>query len=57
MRVITGIARGMKLIAPEGLDVRPTSDKVKEGIFSAMSSLTLRALMSSTSLQEAVRWA
>lgn len=36
MRVITGIARGMKLIAPEGLDVRPTSDKVKEGIFSAI---------------------
>ena len=26
----------MKLIAPEGLDVRPTSDKVKEGIFSAI---------------------
>ncbi len=36
MRVITGIARGMRLIAPEGFDVRPTSDKVKEGIFSAI---------------------
>lgn len=36
MRVITGIARGRKLIAPEGLDVRPTADKVKEGIFSAV---------------------
>ena len=43
----------MKLIAPEGLDVRPTSDKVKEGIFSAIQF----DLMSSTSLQEAVRWA
>lgn len=36
MRVITGIARGRKLIAPEGLDVRPTTDKVKEAIFSAV---------------------
>ena len=36
MRVITGIARGRRLIAPEGLDVRPTADKVKEGIFSAI---------------------
>ncbi|MCQ2490903.1 MAG: 16S rRNA (guanine(966)-N(2))-methyltransferase RsmD [Ruminococcus sp.] len=36
MRVITGIARGHRLIAPEGLDVRPTSDKVKEGIFSSI---------------------
>ncbi len=36
MRVITGIARGRKLSAPEGLDVRPTTDKVKEAIFSAI---------------------
>lgn len=36
MRVITGIARGRRLVAPEGLDVRPTADKVKEGIFSAI---------------------
>lgn len=33
MRVITGIARGKKLVAPEGLDTRPTSDRVKEAIF------------------------
>ena len=36
MRVITGIARGHRLIAPEGLDVRPTTDKVKEAIFSSI---------------------
>ena len=36
MRVITGIARGHKLAAPEGLDTRPTSDKVKEGVFSSI---------------------
>lgn len=36
MRVITGVAKGRRLTAPEGLDVRPTTDKVKEGIFSAV---------------------
>jgi 16S rRNA (guanine(966)-N(2))-methyltransferase RsmD len=36
MRVITGTARGRRLCAPEGLDVRPTTDKVKEGIFSSI---------------------
>ena len=36
MRVITGIARGKRLKALEGNDVRPTTDKVKEGIFSAI---------------------
>lgn len=34
MRVITGIARGMKLRTLEGTDVRPTTDQVKESIFS-----------------------
>lgn len=34
MRVITGSARGRRLKAPEGRDVRPTSDKVKEAVFS-----------------------
>ncbi len=36
MRVITGIARGKRLITPDGCDVRPTSDKVKEALFSAL---------------------
>lgn len=34
MRVITGSARGKRLKTLEGLDVRPTSEKVKEAIFS-----------------------
>lgn len=34
MRVITGSARGRKLRTLEGQDVRPTTDRVKEGIFS-----------------------
>ncbi|MBR3679942.1 MAG: 16S rRNA (guanine(966)-N(2))-methyltransferase RsmD [Oscillospiraceae bacterium] len=36
MRVITGSARGRKLLTPEGLDTRPTTDKVKEAIGSAL---------------------
>ncbi len=36
MRVITGSARGRKLVAPDGFEVRPTLDKVKEGLFSAI---------------------
>ena len=35
MRVITGTAKGKRLVTPEGKDItRPTGDKVKEGIFS-----------------------
>ena len=33
MRVITGIARGMRLKELPGLETRPTTDKVKESIF------------------------
>lgn len=33
MRVITGSARGMKLMSTEGLETRPTSDWTKESIF------------------------
>jgi len=36
MRVITGKARGMRLNTPSGLSVRPTTEKVKEAIFSAL---------------------
>ncbi len=37
MRVISGKARGHKLFAPDGLDVRPTLDRVKESLFSSIS--------------------
>lgn len=33
MRVITGEARGRRLVTLEGEDVRPTTDRVKEGMF------------------------
>ena len=34
MRVITGTARGMRLKTAEGMDVRPTAEKIKEAMFS-----------------------
>ena len=36
MRVITGSARGTRLRTLDGLDVRPTTEKVKEAIFSSI---------------------
>lgn len=36
VRVIAGIARGRRLSAPPGRDTRPTSDRVKEALFSSL---------------------
>lgn len=36
MRVITGFLKNKRLDTPAGKDVRPTPDRVKEGIFSAL---------------------
>lgn len=36
MRIIAGLLRGRKLKSPRGGDVRPTSDKVKEAVFSML---------------------
>lgn len=36
MRVISGMARGLKLDSPDGLDTRPTLDRVKEALFSML---------------------
>ena len=32
MRIIGGTARGKTLVAPEGLDTRPTSDRLREAL-------------------------
>lgn len=47
MRVITGIARGRRLETIPGMDlVRPTSDRVKEGMFSSVQfDLTGKAVL------------
>ena len=36
MRVISGSARSIPLLSRDGLDTRPTADRVKEAIFSAI---------------------
>ena len=37
MRVIAGKARGMVLSAPQGLQTRPTADRMKEALFSILA--------------------
>jgi 16S rRNA (guanine966-N2)-methyltransferase len=39
MRVVAGTARGRRLHAPPGRDVRPTSDRVREAMFSSLESI------------------
>lgn len=39
MRVISGTARGRRLVAPEGATTRPTPDRVREATFNALGSL------------------
>ena len=36
MRIIAGDMRSRKLKAPEGMDTRPTADRVKEALFSIL---------------------
>ena len=36
MRIITGSARGRRLLTLEGEDVRPTTERVKEALFSIL---------------------
>jgi 16S rRNA (guanine966-N2)-methyltransferase len=38
MRVIAGLLGGRRLTAPRGLSTRPTSDRVREALFSAIES-------------------
>lgn len=39
MRVIAGMHRGRTLQAPKGNDTRPTTDRVRESLFSSLNSL------------------
>ena len=38
MRIIGGKYRGLKLLPPNGLNIRPTSDRLKESLFSIINS-------------------
>ncbi|MBO4780268.1 MAG: 16S rRNA (guanine(966)-N(2))-methyltransferase RsmD [Selenomonadaceae bacterium] len=39
MRIITGRAKGLRLKTPAGFSTRPTSDRVKESLFSILGGL------------------
>ena len=39
MRIITGRAKGLKLKTPAGFSTRPTSDRIKESLFSILSGM------------------
>lgn len=43
MRVIAGEFRGRKLAAPEGMDTRPVTDRVKEAVFSSLGDAVVEA--------------
>ena len=38
MRVVAGTSGGIRLLTPEGADIRPTSDRIRESIFNALYS-------------------
>ncbi|HZT05441.1 MAG TPA: 16S rRNA (guanine(966)-N(2))-methyltransferase RsmD [Chloroflexota bacterium] len=42
MRVVAGSAKGRPLYVPKGLDIRPTTDKVKAAIFSMLAAEAMR---------------
>ncbi|HBT97652.1 MAG TPA: 16S rRNA (guanine(966)-N(2))-methyltransferase RsmD, partial [Desulfobulbaceae bacterium] len=37
MRIIAGSAKGRRLAAPAGRDIRPTADRAKEALFSIIA--------------------
>lgn len=39
MRIITGSAKGTRLVAPHGVNIRPTADRVKESMFNILGSI------------------
>ena len=43
VRVVAGTAKGRKLVAPKGLDVRPTTDRAREAIGNRLTSMGLLA--------------
>jgi len=52
MRIVAGRHRGRSLVAPEGLAVRPTSDRAREALFDILASGRLSG--SDSALDEAI---
>lgn len=45
MRIIAGLAKGRRLLPPEGMGTRPTLDRVKESIFDILGYKTENAIV------------
>jgi 16S rRNA (guanine966-N2)-methyltransferase len=45
MRIIAGKFRGRKLVAPKGFSTRPTTDRVREAVFSILGNPTGRSVV------------
>jgi 16S rRNA (guanine966-N2)-methyltransferase len=45
MRIVAGVLGGRRLIAPKGLSVRPTPDKVREALFSILGDLEGKSVL------------
>lgn len=45
MRIIAGKARGRKILPPDGMQTRPTLDRVKENIFNIIQNRTVDAVV------------
>jgi 16S rRNA (guanine966-N2)-methyltransferase len=41
MRVVAGALRGRRLVAPDGLATRPTTDRVREAVFNSLAAMDL----------------
>ena len=42
MRIIAGQLRGKSMVAPEGMQTRPTSDRARESLFNILNSILLK---------------
>ena len=54
MRIIAGDYKGRRLETPEGYDVRPTTDKVKEALFSIIHHISVAVLLLTCFLEQAI---
>ena len=45
MRVISGMLKGRRLVAPAGLSTRPTADRIKESVFNILGSSVQSAMV------------
>lgn len=45
MRIITGIAKGRRLLGPDGSATRPPTDRMREAVFSSLGSAVVDAVV------------